>query len=62
MCAGALYWSKIGRVVYGAADVKHGYQFFYNGKNPFHPKTKIIGGVLEADCASLMKSFFEKKR
>ncbi len=61
-CAGALYWSKIGRVVYGASDAKHGYQHFYGNKNPFHPKTEIVSGVLAEDCAQLMKDFFKSKR
>lgn len=69
MCAGALYWSKIGRVVYGAEDIKQGYRAFYgppagNGRqgNPFHPKTQVLGGVLADECARLMKDFFRMKR
>src|SRR3954447_4657001 len=46
MCAGALYWSKLKRVVFGATDVKQGFHFFYGEKNPFHPKTEITSGVL----------------
>ncbi|HEX8357075.1 MAG TPA: nucleoside deaminase, partial [Segetibacter sp.] len=46
MCAGALYWSKIKRVVFGARDVKQGFKFFYGNKHPFHPKTEVISGVL----------------
>src|SRR5690349_18905097 len=42
MCAGALYWSKLKRVVFGAHDVKQGYQHFYGDKSPFHPKTEIV--------------------
>lgn len=67
MCAGALYWSKIGKVVYGADDVKHGSltpnrSTIGEGKSPFHPKTEIISGVCKDDCASLIKSFFKSKR
>jgi len=62
MCAGALYWSKIGRIVIGASDEKHGYKHFYGNKNPFHPKTIIETGVLSFECAALMKEFFRNKR
>lgn len=66
MCAGALYWSKIGKVVYGAADDKNGYR---RGTPvsplenwPFHPKTTLIKGILEKECAALMKDFFRARR
>jgi len=62
MCAGALYWSKLKRVVFGASDVKQGFHFFYGEKNPFHPKTAISGGVLGEECAKLIKDFFKAKR
>lgn len=62
MCAGALYWSKLKRVVFGASDVKQGYRFFYQNKNPFHPKTEVIGGTLAEECAQLIKDFFKEKR
>lgn len=62
MCSGALYWSRIGRVVFGAYDDKNGYRKYTGERNPFHPKTKLTGGVLEEECAALMKSFFESKR
>jgi len=62
MCAGALYWSKVQRVVFGAKDVKQGYQSFYGSKNPFHPKTEITGGVLAEECATLIKEFFKERR
>jgi tRNA(adenine34) deaminase len=62
MCAGALYWSKIGRIVYGAPDVKHGYRAFYGQHNPFHPKTELVHGILEEECAALMKNFFKARR
>lgn len=62
MCAGALYWSKLKRVVYGASDIKQGFQFFYGDKNPFHPKTEISSGVLSEECAKLIKDFFKERR
>lgn len=62
MCAGALYWSKIGKVVFGATDIKHGYQSFYKETFPFHPKTIVTGGILKEECAALMISFFKSKR
>lgn len=62
MCAGALYWSKIGRIVYGAADEKNGYEKTTGNKSPFHPKTTLTKGVLEEECKNLMKVFFRKKR
>jgi tRNA(adenine34) deaminase len=62
MCSGALYWSKIGRVVFGAYDEKNSYRKSTGTNNPFHPKTEIVGGVLEDDCSSLMKTFFKKLR
>jgi len=62
MCSGALYWSKIGRIVFGAYDEKNSYRKSTGTNNPFHPKTEIIGGVLEDDCSSLMKTFFQKLR
>ena len=61
MCGGALYWSKIGKVVYGASDEKHG-GISLHGPNLLHPKTKITGGVLADECAMLMKEFFRKRR
>lgn len=60
MCAGALYWSKIARVVYGASDVKNGYSS--KADWPFHPKTELTKGVLSAECATLMKNFFKARR
>lgn len=61
MCAGALNWSKIGKVVYGASDDKNG-SHTYCHKSPFHPKTEIEKGVLQDECAQLMKDFFKAKR
>ncbi len=62
MCAGALYWSKLQRVVFGASDIKRGYHFFYGDKNPFHPKTEVEGGVLADECTKLIKDFFKARR
>lgn len=62
MCCGALYWSKIGKVVFGASDEKNGFQKTTGNHWPFHPKTELVYGVLEEDCSSLLKSFFKKKR
>ncbi len=61
MCCGALYWGKVGTVVYGAADEKNGYRHFTN-QPPLHPKTTIVTGILAAECAALMKAFFQQKR
>lgn len=60
MCAAALRWARIGRVVYGAADDKSGYSRF--GPTLFHPKTQLQGGVLADSCSELMTAFFINKR
>lgn len=60
MCAGAIGWSQLGRLVYGASDPKRGYSFF--APKALHPKTKVVSGVLEEECAALMKEFFQYKR
>ena len=60
MCAGALGWSQISRIVYGAADEKRGFARF--APLALHPKTEVVSGVLEADCSALMKDFFKRKR
>ena len=62
MCAGALHWSKIGKIVWGAEDVKNGHQVYTESRNPFHPKTQILSGLLAEESASLMKAFFQEKR
>ncbi|MCF3111292.1 nucleoside deaminase [Niabella sp. CC-SYL272] len=62
MCAGALYWSKLRRVVWGASDVKNGFSRVKPETSPFHPKTEIVTGILEEECAALMKAFFKAKR
>lgn len=60
MCAGALGWSQIAKVVYGAADPKRGFSQFK--PSALHPKCVVVSGVLEDECATLMKKFFKKKR
>lgn len=60
MCAGALGWSQIGRVVYGCDDPKRGYHTYCTA--PFHKKTVVQGGVLAEECAALMTDFFKSKR
>ena len=60
MCAGALYWSKIKKVIYGATDENKNAPLLV--QNLLHPKTKISGGVLSDECSYLLTSFFEKKR
>lgn len=61
MCAGALAWSQIGRVVYGATDEKRGFMAA-GGKALLHPKTRLELGVLEAECGELMQKFFRERR
>ena len=60
MCAGALYWCKIGRIVYGANDEKNGYA--RQAPWPFHPKTSVTKNILAQECMELMKDFFKPKR
>lgn len=67
MCAGALAWSQIGRIVYGASDSKRGYKLVdnciaVNKMSLLHPKTKVTSGVLEDECSALIKDFFGRKR
>lgn len=59
MCGGALYWSQISKVVFGAKDDKRGSS---NYGHIYHPKTEIVSGVKENECAELMKAFFKNKR
>ncbi|WP_290698941.1 nucleoside deaminase [Lacinutrix sp.] len=59
MCAGALYWSQISKIVYAARDEERG---FINLKTRLHPKTKIEGGILEEEASKLLKRFFLEKR
>ena len=60
MCAGAMYWTKIGRLVYGAPDEKYGYSVV--APQALHPKTQVEKGVMADECAALMKQFFTHKR
>ena len=60
MCAGALGWAQLGRLVYGAPDDKRGYRRF--APQALHPKTVVTAGVLEEECAELMKRFFTERR
>lgn len=60
MCAGAIGWAQVSRIVYGASDSKRGYSTFT--RQPFHPRATVTRGVLEEECASLMKTFFKQKR
>lgn len=60
MCAGASYWTQISKIVYGARDEKRG--FLLTGKNILHPRTILVGGVLENECVALIKNFFKGKR
>lgn len=68
MCCGALHWSKIGRIVYGAMDDKNGFRKYLKNDeagnliHPFHPKTTISYGVLADECAVLVQTFFKAKR
>jgi tRNA(adenine34) deaminase len=62
MCAGAIYWSKVKRIVYGADDEKNGYKKITASNWPFHPKSELVHGVLKEECEELMKSFFRSKR
>ncbi|MFV0530866.1 MAG: nucleoside deaminase [Flavobacteriales bacterium] len=59
MCAGALYWAQLGKLVYGTSDEKRG---FVVKQTELHPKTEIISGVMEQECKQLIRSFFDKKR
>ena len=59
MCAGASYWTQIGKIVYGATEEKRGFRKL---NTTLHPRTKVVGGVLESECATLLKRFFIEKR
>ena len=60
MCAGALAWAQIGKIVYGASDEKRGFKKL--APNALHPKTEIISGVLGIECGELVQEFFKQKR
>ena len=59
MCAGASYWTQIGKIVYGASEPKLGFSVL---QTKIHPKSKVISGVLEEECGFLLKKFFIEKR
>lgn len=59
MCAGALYWSQISKIVFGAPDEHRGYRVL---GSKLHPKTTVVSGVLQEECGSLVRDFFKKKR
>jgi tRNA(adenine34) deaminase len=60
MCAGAIGWAQISRLVYGASDEKRGFKRF--APNALHPKTKVVNGIMEDECRTLMQNFFKEKR
>jgi tRNA(adenine34) deaminase len=60
MCAGAIAWSQLGRLVFGTADDKRGYQRY--APNALHPKTEVASGILADECSTMMKEFFKSKR
>ena len=60
MCAGALGWSQIGKIVYGASDEKRGFKKL--AAKALHPKTEIVSGIFETECAELLQEFFQKRR
>lgn len=60
MCAGAIGWAQMGRLVYGASDPKRGYTVY--APKALHPKTQVTFGVLEHECQTLMENFFKKLR
>lgn len=60
MCAGALYWSQVGRIVFGASDEKRGYSLL--SQNVLHPKTTVKKGILEPEITQLLKNFFQRLR
>ena len=64
MCAGAIGWAQIGRIVNGASDPKRGYATMTAGAPcpPFHPKATVTAGVMAEECAALMKQFFSRRR
>jgi len=61
MCAGAIAWAQLGKLVFGASDTKRGYKLL-NEKKVLHPKTTVISGILEDECSALIKLFFQNKR
>lgn len=62
MCCGAMYWSKVSRIVFGTSDVKNGYKKTTGENWPFHPKATLSQGILPDECAQLMRDFFAERR
>lgn len=62
MCAGAIGWAQVSRIVWGADDDKRGYRSFRPGRSPFHPKASVKSGVLAEECGGMMKDFFRSRR
>lgn len=62
MCAGALYWSKVSKIIWGADDEKNGHKRITEPHWPFHPKTEVVKGILKPECTELMKRFFRERR
>lgn len=60
MCAGALKWAQLGRLVYGASDAQRGYTSI--SSKMIHPKTEVLSGIMESECLSLIQEFFKQKR
>ena len=60
MCAGALFWSRIGTLIYGTADEKRGFTLY--SSNVLHKKTKLIKGIMEEECSNIITEFFKNKR
>lgn len=60
MCAGASFWTRIGKIVYGTGDPKNGFSLYSN--SIIHPSTTVISGIMQNECAGLLKKFFESKR
>ena len=61
MCAGAIAWAQFGKLVYGAPDTKRGFGLL-NEHKILHPKTQVVSGILQDECASIVKTFFRNKR
>ncbi len=61
MCAGAISWAQLGKLVYGAPDTKRGFNLLNNSRI-LHPKTEVVSGILADDCSTIVKTFFQKKR
>jgi tRNA(adenine34) deaminase len=61
MCAGAIAWAQLGKLVYGAPDTKRGFHLL-SSKQVLHPKTEVVSGIAANECSELIKTFFQKKR